>query len=232
MNNMLDWAKHEVELAIAREKEEDTEDEGFGYAKACYESALKAFSSLCKDGHSGMSISFTKGILNRLLLHKPLTPIEDNPDEWVESWKSDDGIAHYQNVRLSSLFKDVYPDGTVEYCDLNAFECMDEDSKIPYHGGGAYEVFKNYFDITFPYTPPVKKYCLTTREYLTDRKNGDFDTKLYNKIIYPDGTEHYICRYFKESENGWQEIEFEEFLKRIDMHIKREEQEENQNESI
>ena len=32
------------------------EDDNWDYGCACYESALKAFESLCEDGHSGYSI--------------------------------------------------------------------------------------------------------------------------------------------------------------------------------
>lgn len=61
--SMLEWAKREVEIACKRENPDKKEGE-FDYGCACYESALKAFESLCEDGHSGMSIGFTKNILN------------------------------------------------------------------------------------------------------------------------------------------------------------------------
>lgn len=63
---MLGWAKREVELACKRENPDRKEGE-FDYGCACYESALKAFKSLCEDGHSGFSIGLTKNILNRLI---------------------------------------------------------------------------------------------------------------------------------------------------------------------
>ena len=46
-----DWAKREVEIACKRESIKEADD--YGYAVACYKSALKALRSLCKDGHSG-----------------------------------------------------------------------------------------------------------------------------------------------------------------------------------
>ena len=64
--SMLEWAKKEVEIACKRENPDKKEGE-FDYGCACYESALKAFKSLCEDGHSGMSIGFTKNILNWLV---------------------------------------------------------------------------------------------------------------------------------------------------------------------
>ena len=74
MSNILDWTEREV--AIACEKENPNKKDGeFDYGRACYESALKAFKSLCDDGHSGFSIKMTQEILNRLINVQPLTPI-------------------------------------------------------------------------------------------------------------------------------------------------------------
>ena len=71
---MKDWAELEVEIATKNSDE---------YTKGCYESALKAYKSLCADGHSGCSFSITSNILKRLLDNKPLSPINetDFPDE-------------------------------------------------------------------------------------------------------------------------------------------------------
>ena len=46
---MKDWAKKEVEIASAKERGNAPADE-FDYGCACYDSALKAFNSLCEDG--------------------------------------------------------------------------------------------------------------------------------------------------------------------------------------
>lgn len=70
--NMMEWAKNEVDIASKRERGDRPESE-WDYGVACYESALKAFESLCRDGHSGFSIGLTKNILNRLIDGRPLT---------------------------------------------------------------------------------------------------------------------------------------------------------------
>lgn len=64
--NMLEWVKREIELACERERGNRPKDE-FDYGCACYESALKAYKSLLGGGHSGMSIGYTKHILDRLI---------------------------------------------------------------------------------------------------------------------------------------------------------------------
>lgn len=61
--SMLEWAKNEVAIASKRERGDKPEGE-WDYGCACYDSAMRAFESLLGDGHSGMSIGFTKNILN------------------------------------------------------------------------------------------------------------------------------------------------------------------------
>ena len=105
MGDLLDWAKREVELACKRENPERKEGE-FDYACACYESALKAYNSLMEDGHSVASIQFTKDILNRLIDGKPIMPIEDIDDIWLNGVDFGDYVS-YQCSRMSSLFKNA-----------------------------------------------------------------------------------------------------------------------------
>ena len=73
---MSEWAKREVEIACKKENP-NWDGESFDYGCACYQSALKAYLSLCEDEHSGMSFSLTKNILVRLMEGNPLTPITD-----------------------------------------------------------------------------------------------------------------------------------------------------------
>ena len=113
--NMSEWAKREVEIACARERLVSEEENEWDYGCACYESALKAFNSLMEDGHSGMSMGFTIQILNRLIAGKPLTPIEDTDDVWEECALNNRECTTYHCNRMYSLFKEIYPDGTVKY---------------------------------------------------------------------------------------------------------------------
>lgn len=227
--SMSDWAKHEVELACKRENPHKKDGE-FDYGCACYESALKAYLSLCEDGHSGMSFGFTRNILIRLLYECPLTPIEDNEEDWNYVYDREDGTKGYQCKRMPSLFKYVASDGTVKY-NANNYYCVDEDSGLSYCGGGAYDILMEYVEpITMPYFPSEKKYVIHTRECLTDRKNGDFDTKAYLYIECPDGNKIEVNRYFCETENGWQEIDGYEYDKRRLKHMERERMEKSNEE--
>ena len=117
--SLNDWAKNEIDIACNKERGNKDPNE-WDYGVACYESAYKAFQSLLEDEHSGMSIGFTKTILNRLIDGKPLTPIEDIPDIWNDITCHKDYIS-YQCKRMHSLFKDVYNDGTIKYFFAKGF---------------------------------------------------------------------------------------------------------------
>lgn len=135
-SNMELWAENEISLACKHEKP-DRKDGEWDYGCACYESALKAFKSLCEDGHSGFSIGLTKAILNRLINNKPLLPIDDTDDVWndisdISGLKGEE--VNYQCKRMPSLFKYVYADGTVEYIDVDRYHGVNiNNPNAPYH---------------------------------------------------------------------------------------------------
>lgn len=212
--DMINWAENEVKIACEKEHPGLKEGE-WDYGCACYQSALKAYKSLAEDGHSGYSWGMTGNILNRLINGNPLTPIEDVDDTWSDApiYKSDDHVT-YQCKRKPSLFKEVYNDGRVEYRDRDMFICVDIRSGATYTSGLVRKVMQEIFPITFPYMPGncIKVYC---EDFLTDPKNGDFDTV---GIIYcktDDGKKN-IKRYFKASSNGdgWEEINFYHYIRR------------------
>lgn len=225
MSSMLDWAKREVEIACKKENPNRKEGE-FDYGCACYESALKAFESLCEDGHSGCSIKITQAILNRLIDGQPLTPIEDTDDIWnIRLRLSKDGLKMYQCKRMGPLFKKIYDDGTVRYDDINRVCCIDiHDSDITYHFGLVDRIIDEMFPITMPYMPgdPIKVYC---EDFSINEKNGMIDIV---GILYALKTENgkqeriEINRFFRETENDEDgskygkmiEISKEEYYKR------------------
>lgn len=217
------WAEREVEIACKHEAPDRKPGE-WDYGCACYESALKAFRSLCEDGHSGFSISMTKFILNRLIEGKPLTSIEDTEDAWSDI--SDRSglrgeIANYQSRRMSSLFKYVYADGSVKYRDVNRFCGVNLDNPdVSYHSGLIDRVMEEKFPITMPYFPESKPFRVYCEEFLTDRKNGDFDTVGILYVIKPDGERVEINRYFKEGEKDFIEIASCEYEMRRKMYHK------------
>lgn len=221
--SMKDWAEREVKIACELERKNSTEEGDWNYGYACYESALKAYKSLMEDGHSGFSIGLTKQILVRLIEGKPLTPIEDTDDIWndVSRYSPKDKYATYQCKRMSSLFKYIYDNGTVKYRDIDSCYCVNNDNpNIAYHSSLVQRLMDDMFPITMPYWPskPIKVYC---EDFLSDWKNGDFDTVGIFYAIKPDGERVNIYRYFKESRDDWEEITKAEYEDRKRMSIEK-----------
>lgn len=214
--SMTNWAKREIELACKRERGDKSENE-WDYGCACYESAYKAFQSLMEDGHSGMSIGFTKNILNRLIDGKPLTPIEDTPDVWNDVTYRRGEFRSYQCSRMSSLFKDVYPDGRIEYHDNDLCYCVNrDDPDAPgWRSGFVSRLIHEMYPITMPYFPVSKPMVVFCTEGLSDPKNGDFDTIGIWYVLKTDGEKDIIERFFKEARHGWDEISKQEYLDRV-----------------
>ena len=213
--SMLKWAENEIRLACERENPDRKEGE-FDYGCACYESAFKAFKSLIEDGHSGMSIGITRNILNRLIMGQPLTPIEDMDDIWNEcNYDINNQYKTYQCKRMSSLFKYVYKDGTIEYNDVDRVLCIDINHKdISYHSGFINRLINEMFPLTMPYFPDTKKYEVYIEDFLYDRKNGDFDTIGVFYLINPNSERIDINRFFKEDLSGFEEITKDEYFNR------------------
>ena len=220
--NMLEWAKREIELACKQERGDRPESDEFDYGCACYASALKAFESLLGDGHSGMSIGYTKYILNRLINGKALTPIEDMPDIWNDCarYKYEIGYSTQQCKRMYSLFKYIYDDGTIKYKDVNRFVCTDKDRPgVTWHSGLVDKILNEKFPITMPYMPFDRSFMVYCSEALTDPKNGDFDTVAIWYVKTPNGDHEEINRFFKEGKDDWIEIDEAEYQKRKEMEV-------------
>ena len=221
------WVEREVKIAIEREKAADKEDcekrgkkynsKDFSYGGAIYESALKAYKSLLKDGHSGMSWAFTTNVLDRMMQHKVLTPLQGTDDEWRESEiRNEDGTVDYQNVRQTSLFKHVHPDGTVTYNDIDRAVCVDaEDKHDIHHFSLCTKVVDEMFPIEFPYMPGNKSYRVVDRIFSSTGKHGEFDTVGILRVECPDGEVKLVDRYYKEGEKEWIAIGKDEFELRL-----------------
>lgn len=170
----------------------------------------------------------TKHILMRLIDGKPLTPIEDTDDIWDEcSYTKEDGVKSYQCKRMSSLFKDVYPDGTVKYTDVDSSYMVDiSNPDVSWSNGLVRSIIDELFPITMPYIPPTKAIKVVCEESLTDRKYGDFDTLGILIAYKPDGEKVDIYRYFDGSGPGWREIDYDEYKQRLLLDKQRREREE------
>lgn len=195
--SMSEWAEKEVELY-----KEDCDC----YFASCADSALKAFKSLCEDGHSGMSIGVTKKILFRLINGDPLTEIEGRKEDWERC-----GENQFQCKRMSSLFKTI-KNGIATYSDVERVYCKDINSTATYTNGFITRIIDGMYPITMPYMPNGR-YCVTVEEFLCDEKNGAFDTIRLISVKGPNETKA-INRCFKAAKKSFTEIDFEEYSER------------------
>ena len=221
------WAEQECRLACKQENPNfDFDSDDFDYGCSCYKSALKAYKSLIEDGHSRMSFSFTRDILERLMRDEPLTPITDDdfkcgnylyPDEQLSSMGLKSEI---QCPRMSSLFRKETIDGEVTYTDLDRAYCIDIEKPSDTFSSSASNIVDELFPIKMPYLPEKGKYKVYVQSFLTDKKNGDLDTRGIIYLITPDGKRIDINRYYTEKEGKLVEIskdEYDELLtKRLD----------------
>lgn len=212
--DILNWARKEKEIACKKERGNAPDGE-WDYGCGCYESALKAFESLCKDGHSGMSIQLTKHILNRLINGEPLTPIEDTDNVWNRWGFRHKNYTSYQYLRMSSLFKDVYDDGTVKYSDIDRVITIDMDNDSSWTNSFCTKIVDEMFPITMPYIGG-EQYKLYRQDFLFDKNNGDYDTMKISHLITPNGEKIDINRYFKEGTDGYVEIDEDEYYERFE----------------
>ena len=124
-------------------------------------------------------------------------------------------IQHFQCKRMSSLFKDVAEDGTVTYSDVNRVQLINKESPdIPFRNGFGTRLIDKMYPITLPYFPADKKFKIIVEEFLTDEKNGDFDTVGYLQLILPDGKVVDLNGYFKDGPDGMVRIEQAEYEER------------------
>lgn len=189
---MINWARHEVELA----------KQSADYNEAlCYDSALRAYESLCVDGHSDASIQFTKDILNKLINCEPLTQIGIT-DEFVDPFLSGNHAA--QCTRMPSLFRYTNSDGSFTYSDINRVICEDINTHERYIDGRAIEYVDQLYPVKLPYTPPARPYKLQVE------RTGN--AIRYYALIRPNGDIEYISKCFEETKNGLEPITMLEYL--------------------
>ena len=213
------WAEQECRLACKKENPNfDFDSDDFDYGCSCYKSALKAYKSLAEDGHSGMSFSFTRDILERLMRHEPLTPITDDDFKDGSLIYSDEDLAsmglksEIQCPRMSSLFRKETVDGKVTYCDVNrAYSINVETPSDTFSCGRETNIVDEMFPIKMPYLPEKEEYKVYVQTFLADKKNGDFDTQGVLYLITPDGKRIDINRFYTEKAGKMVEISRDEY---------------------
>ena len=206
---MIEWAEKEIELACKKENP-NWDGKSFDYGCACYQSALKAYKSLCEDDHSEFSFNLTKNILIRLMDGLPLNPITDEDFTSFEPEIKDDpeylkelGLkSDIQCPRMSSLFRVETLEGKVSYTDVERTIMHDATNDEWYGSALASKIVNDMFPIKMPYYPSSEKYKVYGETIYADDKEDKTSTddggvvKIYY-IITPDNERVEVNKEFK-----------------------------------
>lgn len=212
--SMYDWARQEVQLAKAELKKNKNDEAQ--YMVACYESALRAYEKLTKDGHSGTSFTITRGILEKLMYEIPLMPIEDKEIMWDYVYDCDNESV-FQHKRMPSLFKMINKKiGIVRFSDINRVLCKNsiDTNSAYFYNDFIGRIIDGMFPIEFPYMPTKEKYIAYVTDFLVDPANGDFDTMNLVSVKLPNGEVRPINLYYKEENGRWSLITQDEWIGR------------------
>ena len=112
---------------------------------AMCEHILKMVDVFAEEGHSGFSANYAINILKKLLRFEPLSPLTGEDDEWNDVSEYS-GYEHYQNKRLSRVFKKG-KDG--QAYDIQGKVFVEPD-------GVTYTSRDSCVDIEFHYTPKTE----------------------------------------------------------------------------
>ena len=116
-SNLRDHAIRELKLLTSTVDEiNDPEDTMDAYEKAVHGGVMDLLEVFIAQRHSGLSSAWTLDLLTKLARFEPLTPVTDNPAEWLHHTNPEDGEDQvWQSKRNSKLFS---VDGGKTYYDV------------------------------------------------------------------------------------------------------------------
>ena len=162
----------------------------------------------------------------------PLTPIEDDDADWQEiqngalvNMRKVNVVEKYRSNRHSSLFKEVYKDGHIEYHDNYRVTTENFITGTEYIFGLSNLIYDEMYPIKMPYN---RKSEWGAKVYIHDfvsdpeDKESNFDTIAVLFAKRPDGKIVSINRYFRVPNDdeeptygNWVEIKLSEFTDRV-----------------
>lgn len=216
-NDQIEWAKREIEL-LKEDNDLDVREKMEKYGEV----AFNVFCDLIENMRYVDKPGIVKSIFIQLLNGDPLTPIEDNEEDWtiVEGFDAvagadNPGYTIYQCKRRASLFKKVTYDkktgeiNEIKFTDADRAQCIDINKNYVYTGGFGNVILDEMLPIEMPYSP-TGKIKIFTEEFLYHNEpnhKGDFDTfgVLYFRLV--NGQMKEVKRFFKEDHKTREMVE-------------------------
>lgn len=99
MSNLVDHANFELRMAGLFDEDSD-------YEGMLGNAVVELIEKFAKQGHSGMSAEMTRHLFNKLSDFKNLTPLTNNPEEWVDISFLQSSEPGWQNRRNGEAFSD------------------------------------------------------------------------------------------------------------------------------
>lgn len=209
-NSLKEWALREVKLATEGTSK-DVPAEMKGEMCKYYEAAYRSFCDFIDRTEGLDKPGIAKTIFTQLLHEEPLTPIEDNEDDWAfaggfdpAAGNDNPGWTLYQCKRRSTLFKKVTygrKDGEkdeIKFFDMDRYICIDINTEQMYTCGIGPVILDEMIPISMPYSPLGKIKIFTEYFKCHEDFDGDFDTVGILYFRMPDGQMKEIKRFFKE----------------------------------
>lgn len=98
MSNLTKHAQKELKLAGLFDKDSD-------YDGMIAQAVMELVKTFAKQGHSGFSARYTLEVFNEVANYRPLTPIGQSKDEWMDvAEMAVDGKGMWQNTRRGTTF--------------------------------------------------------------------------------------------------------------------------------
>lgn len=218
------WAEKEEEIAISLINAKDAVDEEEAVIKhkvrRSVEMAVRFFKeiteeSACDNVNEHLVIEMIKNLMNGI----PLTYLYDEEDEWEELPSMFDKYRVFSNKRYSPLFKYISEDnGHAIFSDhlraiISAIYLNTGDT-LEYHGHIVDTLVDELVPIELPYEPEEGRYIFIGERFGVYVNNVDYSyTCITNMLDTKDGKGMKLKRYFRETEDGWEEITKEEYEK-------------------
>lgn len=199
---LLQWAENEVKLAIEDLKKHGEHLCNRDLQIRQFREALCIYRKYCLDESREMSTAPVNYIVDHLINNLPLTDLTNGPCEWHQLpdlyITSDEKVEYYTHKRYPALCKKISPGGTEVYNDNRRIKfCSIRNPEQFLDDYDSHRFLNKLLPITMPYMPPLHPYEMIGETFLTDPKNGDYDTIGYFYIKCPNGDMISINRYFK-----------------------------------